>query len=203
MWVPYAGLWAVIYSFITRVLIAEGRKKLGRKRCTSNRDGSLRILSSKADSNTWESFTRSELKLELVHQESPRSDIFRKRATKPLLKQKHRQKHLTWAKEKKNWTVAQWSKVLFSDKSKFCFSFGNQGLAEEWKGTESKLLEVQCEVSEVSDDLGCRDVCWCWSIVFYQVQSQCSRLPGDFRALYASICWQALWRCWFPFPTGL
>ncbi len=42
---------------------------------------SLRILSSKADSNAWESFTRSELKLESVHQESPRSDIFRKRAT--------------------------------------------------------------------------------------------------------------------------
>ncbi len=76
---------------------------------------SLRILSSKADSNTWESFTRSELKLESVHQESPRSDIFRKRATKPLLNQKHHQKHLTWAKEKNNWTVAQWSKVLFSD----------------------------------------------------------------------------------------
>ncbi len=88
---------------------------------------SLRILSSKADSNTWESFTRSELKLELVHQESPRSDIFRKRATKPLLKQKHRQKHLTWAKEKKNWTVAQCYKVLFSDKITFCISFGNQG----------------------------------------------------------------------------
>ncbi len=50
------------------------------------------------------------------------------------------------------------------------------------------LLEVQCEVSEVSDDLGCRDVCWCWSIVFYQVQSKFSRLPGDFGALYAYIC---------------
>ncbi len=88
----------------------------------------LRIPSSKADSNTWESFTRSELKLKSVHQESPRSDIFRKRATKPLLKQKHRQKHLTWAKEKNNWTAAQWSKVLFSDESKFCNSFGNEGL---------------------------------------------------------------------------
>ncbi len=62
-----------------------------------------------------------------VHQESPRSDSFRKRATKPLLKQKHHQKHLTWAKEKKNRTVAQWSKVLFSDESKFSISFGNQG----------------------------------------------------------------------------
>ncbi len=88
---------------------------------------SLRILSSKADSNTWESFTRSELKLESVHQESPRSDIFRKRATKTLLKQKHRQKHLSWAKEKKNWTVSQWPKVLFSDESTFSISFGNQG----------------------------------------------------------------------------
>ncbi len=38
-----------------------------------------------------------------------------------------RQRRLTWAKEKKNWTVAQFSKVLFSDESKFCISFGNQG----------------------------------------------------------------------------
>ncbi len=38
-----------------------------------------------------------------------------------------RQRRLTWAKEKKNWTVVQWSKVLFSDESKFCISFGNQG----------------------------------------------------------------------------
>ncbi len=62
---------------------------------------SLRILSSKSDSNTWESFTRSELKLESVHQESPCSDIFRKRATTPLLNQRQRQKRLTWAVEKK------------------------------------------------------------------------------------------------------
>ncbi len=88
---------------------------------------SLRIQSSKADSNTWESYTRSELKLESVHQESTRSDIFRKRATKPLLNQKHHQNHLTWAKEKNNCNVAQWSKVLFSDLSKFSISFGNQG----------------------------------------------------------------------------
>ncbi len=88
---------------------------------------SLRILSSKADSNTCESFTRSGLKLESVHQESPRSDVFRKRATKPLLNQRQHQKHLTWAVEKNNWTVAQWSKVLFSDESTFCISFGNQG----------------------------------------------------------------------------
>ncbi len=37
------------------------------------------------------------------------------------------QRRLIWANEKKNWTVAQWSKVLFSDEIKFCISFGNQG----------------------------------------------------------------------------
>ncbi len=41
------------------------------------------------------------------------------------------------------------------------------------------------------------------SIVVYQVQSKCSGIPGDFGALYASICWEALWGCWFPFPAGL
>ncbi len=49
---------------------------------------SLRILSSKADSNTCESFTRSGLKPESVHQESPRSDVFRKRATKSSFQMK-------------------------------------------------------------------------------------------------------------------
>ncbi len=102
----------------------EGRIWVGKGAQATGMTASLRIQSSKADSNTWESFTRSGLKLESVHQESPHSDVFRKRATKPLLNQRQRQKRLTWAVEKKNWTVAQWSKVLFSDESKFCISFG-------------------------------------------------------------------------------
>ncbi len=47
------------------------------------------------------------------------------------------------------------------------------------------LLEVQCEVSTVSDDLGCHVICWCWSTVFSEVHSQRSHLPGNFRALHA------------------
>ncbi len=105
----------------------EGRIWVGKGAQATGMTASLRIQSSKADSNTWESFTRSGLKLGSVHQESPRSDVFRKRATKTLLNQRQCQKHLTWAVEKNNWTVAQWSKVLFSDESKFCISFGNQG----------------------------------------------------------------------------
>ncbi len=45
------------------------------------------------------------------------------------------------------------------------------------------LLEVQCEVSTVSDDLGCHVICWCWSTVFSEVHSQRSHIPGNFRAL--------------------
>ncbi len=37
------------------------------------------------------------------------------------------------------------------------------------------LLEVQCEVSTVSDDLGCHVICWCWSTVFSEVHSQPSQ----------------------------
>ncbi len=56
---------------------------------------------------------------------------------KPLLNHRQRQRRLTWAKEKKNWTVAQWSKVLFSDESKFCISFGSQGPRVWRKGGEA------------------------------------------------------------------
>ncbi len=48
-----------------------------------------------------------------------------------------RQRRLTWVKVKKNWNVAQWSKVLFSDESKFCISFGNQGPRVWRKGGEA------------------------------------------------------------------
>ncbi len=82
----------------------------------------MRILSSKADLNTWERFTRSELKLESVHQGSPRSDIFRKRATKTLLKQKHSQKQLTWAKEKKTGLLLSGPKSSFQTEVNFTFN---------------------------------------------------------------------------------
>ncbi len=67
-----------------------------------------------------------------------------------------RQRRLTWAKKKKNWTVAQWSKVLFSDESKFCVSFGNQGPRVWRKGGEAR--STSCLKSSVKfpvcDDLG-------------------------------------------------
>ncbi len=114
------AVYRVLYQRILNAKLT-GRQNLGSKRCTSNRDD--RNLENPVKQSWFKNL--GELHKEWteageVHQESPHSDIFRKRATKPLLKQKHHQKHLTWAKEKKNWTVAQWFKVLFLDENKCC-----------------------------------------------------------------------------------
>ncbi len=51
------------------------------------------------------------------------------------------QRRLTWTKEK-NWTVAQWSKVLFSDESTFGILFGNQGPRAWRKGVFSQSVMI-------------------------------------------------------------
>ncbi len=182
----------------------EGRYWVGKGAKAKGMTTSLRILSCKADSNTWESFTRSELKLESVHQESPGSDIFRKRATKPLLKQKQRQKHLIWAREKNNWTVAQWYKVPFSDESKFCISFGNQGPRVWRKSGEAQnpcCLKSSVKFSQSVMIWGAMSSAGVGPLCFLE-SSQRSHFPGNWK-LHVSFCWQALWRCWIHFPAGL
>lgn len=98
----------VIAKHIHRKLI--GRKKCGRKRCHRKRRPSSKewtragISASRATTHSLQEMSYN------IHIHS---------ATPPL-NQRQRQKRLTW-------TVAQWSKILFSDKSRFCISLGNQG----------------------------------------------------------------------------
>ncbi len=69
---------------------------------------------------------------------------------------------LTWAKEKKNWTVAQWSKVLLLDESKFCISFGNQGPRVWRKGGEAhspSCLKSSVKFIQSVMILGCNVIC--------------------------------------------
>ncbi len=92
-----------------------------------------RGLWNKTHSKMWGRFTKSGLQLESVLQEPLRTDVCKTWVSavaflvKPLLNNRQRQKRLAWAKDKKDWTAAEWSKVMFSDESKFCISFGNQG----------------------------------------------------------------------------
>ncbi len=109
-----------------------GRKKCGRKRCTTNRENRslMRIVKQNRFKNLGE-----------LHKEWTETGVKVSRATTHRRVKEFdyscRQRRLTWAKEKKNWTLAQWSKVLFSDESKFCISFGNQGPGVWRKGGEA------------------------------------------------------------------
>ncbi len=98
------------------------RKKCGRKRCTTNREN--RSLMRIVKQNRFKNFGE-------LHKEWTEPGVKASRATTHRRVKEFgyscRQRRLTWAKEEKNWTVAQWSKVLFSDESKFCISIGNQG----------------------------------------------------------------------------
>uniref|UniRef100_A0A8C6KFX3 Tc1-like transposase DDE domain-containing protein n=1 Tax=Nothobranchius furzeri TaxID=105023 RepID=A0A8C6KFX3_NOTFU len=125
---------------------AKGRKKCGRKKCTSSRDNRTlqRIVTTNPFKNVGE-----------IHKEWTAAGVSASRTTtrrlmkdmgfrcripcvKPLLNMKQRKKRLAWAKDKKDWTDAEWSKVMFSDESKFCISFGNQGPRVWWKSGEAQ-----------------------------------------------------------------
>ncbi len=155
-----------------------GRKKCGRKRCTTNRENCslMRIVKQNRFKNLGE-----------LHKEWTEAGVKASRATT------HRrikefgyscsQRRLTWAKEKKNWTVAQWSKILFSDESKFCISFGNQGPRVWRKGGEAP--SQSCLKSSVKFP---RSV-MIWAamasagvvpFVFFENQRHCTRLPIHF-----------------------
>ncbi len=98
----------------------EGRIWVGKGAQATGMTASLRIQSSKADSNTWESFTRSGLKLESVHQESPHSDVFRKRATS-LLNQRQTSEASYLAVEKITGLLLSGPKSSFQMKVNFAF----------------------------------------------------------------------------------
>uniref|UniRef100_A0A9J8AWR4 Transposase Tc1-like domain-containing protein n=1 Tax=Cyprinus carpio carpio TaxID=630221 RepID=A0A9J8AWR4_CYPCA len=165
---------------------AKGRKRCGRKKCTSNRDNHTleRIVKQNPFKNVGK-----------IHKEWTAAGVSASRTTthrrmqdmgfscripcvKPLLNNRQRQKRLA---SKRTGLLLSGPKLCSLMKVNFAFL---------WKsgGTQSSLLEVQCKVSTVSDGLGCHVICWCWSTVFSEVQGQRSRIPDSFRALHASCC---------------
>ncbi len=109
------------------------RKKCGRKRCTTKRKKSslMRIVKQNRFKNLGE-----------LHKEWTEAGVKALRAT-PHRRVKefgysYCQRRLTWAKENKNWTVALWSRVLFSDESKFCIHLETKVL--ESGGRVKKLI---------------------------------------------------------------
>ncbi len=157
------ALHRVLYQSILNAKLT-GRKNLDRKRCTSNRDD--RKLENRVKQSRFKHLGE-------LHKEWTEAGV-NVRSILPGL----------------------WRKItgllLSGPKSSFQMNvhFGNQG-PRVWRkcgGIESMLLKVQCEVSTVSDDLGCHVICWCWSTVFSEVHSQRRHLPGNVSARHASFC---------------
>ncbi len=121
---------SAVYKHVNTSL--SGREKCGRKIWTTNQENRslMRIVKQTQFKNLGE-----------LHKEWTEAVVKASRAiTHRCVKEfgySCRQRRLTRAKEKKNWTAALWSKVLFSDERKFCILFGNQGPRVWRKGREA------------------------------------------------------------------
>ncbi len=95
------AVYRVLYQSNINAKLTGRKNWLGKGAQATGMIASLKYKSSKADSkHLWElhkEWTEAGVSASRV----PCSDVFRKRATKPLLNQRQRQKHLTWAVEKK------------------------------------------------------------------------------------------------------
>lgn len=65
----------------------------------------------------------------------------RAKRKKPLLSKKHREKRLDFAKKFKDWTVQDWSRVVWSDESKFQI-FSSDGREYCWRKQEKLLKDA-------------------------------------------------------------
>ncbi len=112
------------------------RKLSGRKRCTTNQKNRrlMKIVKQNRFKNLGE-----------LHKKWTEAGVKASRATTHRRVKEFgyscHQRRLTWAKEKKNWTVAKWSKALFSDESKFCISFETKVL-ESGGRVEKHIAQV-------------------------------------------------------------
>ncbi len=123
----------------------------------------------------WGRFTKSGLQLESVLQEPLRTDVCKTWVSAvAFLVSSH-----SWTtdsvrsvspglKTKRTGLLLSGPKFMFSDESKFCISFGNQGPRVWRKRGEAqnpRCLRSSVKFSTVSDGLGCHVICWCWSTV--------------------------------------
>ncbi len=113
-----------------------GRKKCGRKRRTTNRENRsfMRIVKQNRFKNLGE-----------LHKEWTEAGVKESRPTTHRRVKEFgyscRRRRLTWAKEKKNWTVAQWSS--FQMRASFVFHLEIKVL-ESGGRVEKLIAQVQC-----------------------------------------------------------
>ncbi len=84
-------------------------------------------------------------------------------------------------------------KSSFQMRASFVFHLDTKVLESGWR-VEKIIAQVAWSPVLSFHSLwwfGCNVICWCWSIVFFENQRHCTRLPRNFGALHASFCWPA------------
>lgn len=106
----------------------ENKKRTGRKKVTSEKDDRILIRMSKKDprKNAVElnAILRAKYSIkcsvDTIKRRLRHANLFGRRPSKkPLISMKNRIARIRFAKEHLHWTTKEWSKVLFSDESKF------------------------------------------------------------------------------------
>ncbi len=90
-----------------------------------------------------------------------------------------RQRRLTWAKRRRTGPVPSGPKSSFQMRASFVFHLETKVLES---GGRVEKLRAQVAWSPVLSFhsrwwFGCNVICWCWSIVFFENQRHCTRLP--------------------------
>ncbi len=180
-----------------------GRKNLGRKRCTSNRDDC------KLENTVKQSWFKH---LWELHKEWTEAGVSASRvSTLRRLQEKGYQatsepettseaSYGLWRK------ITQWSKVLFSDESTFCISFGNQGPRVWRKSGEAQnpcCLKSSVKFPQSVMIWAAMSSAGVGPLCFLKSTVNAAIYQDILEHFHASFCWQALWRCWFNFPAGL
>ncbi len=196
------AVYRVLYQSILNAKLT-GRKNLGRKRCTSNRDDC------KLENTVKQSWFKH---LWELHKEWTEAGVSASRVT---TLRRLQEKGYQATSEPETTSEASYlgcgEKELSGPKSSFQMNVNcafhleikvpeSGGRVERhrihvawspvWSFHSQRWFGLPCHLLVLVH-------CVFWS------PSQRSHLPGNFRALHASFCWQALWRCWFHFPAGL
>ncbi len=153
----------------------------------TERTAALWRLSRKIDSRIWVNFTRNGLRLGSRYQEPPHTDVSRNLATVVV------RGVLPGLRRRRTELLPSGPKSSFQMRASFVFNLETKVL--ESGGRVEKLI-AQVAWSPVLSFhslwwFGCNVICWCWSIVFFENQRHCTRLPRHFGALHASFCWPA------------
>ncbi len=191
----------VLYPSMLTESWVEGKSVEEKDAQPTERTAALWGLSSKIDSRIWVNFTRNGLRLGSRHQEPPHTDMSRNLATVVvflLLSHSWTTDNvrgvLPGLRRRRTGLLPSGPKSSFQMRASFVFHLETKVL--ESGGRVEKLIaqvvwSPVLSFPTVCDDLGCNVICWCWSIVFFENQCHCTRLPRNFGALHASFCWPA------------